>query len=34
MLRLGKTKLTKEKFYDAKRPMNIWDVNVVHYSYL
>ena len=25
MLRFGKT---KEEFYDAKKPVNIWDVNV------
>ena len=29
MLRFGKTKVTKEKFYDAKRPINVWDVNVI-----
>ena len=28
MLRFGKTKVAKGKFYDAKRPINIWDVNV------
>ena len=28
MLRFGKTKVTKEKFYTAKNPINIWDVNV------
>ena len=30
MLSFVKTKVTKEKFYDAKRPANIWDVNVVN----
>ena len=30
MLSFVKTKVTKEKFYDAKRPVNIWDVNVVN----
>ena len=28
MLTFGKTKIAKEKFYLAKRPMNIWDVNI------
>ena len=28
MLRFGKTKVAKEKFYVAKKPINIWDVNV------
>ena len=28
ILRFGETKVVKEKFYDAKKPINIWDVNV------
>ena len=28
MLRFGETKAAKEKFYSAKKPINIWDVNV------
>ena len=28
MLRFGKTKIAKEKFYPAKKPIEIWDVNV------
>ena len=28
ILRFGETKLTKEKFYPAKKPVKIWDVNV------
>ena len=28
MLRFGKPKVTQEKFYGAKKPINIWDVNV------
>ena len=28
MVRFGKTEITKEKFYTAKKPINIWDVNV------
>ena len=28
MLRFGKTKVAKEKFYGAKKTINIWDVNV------
>ena len=28
MLRFGETKVTKEKFYAAKEPLEIWDVNV------
>ena len=28
MLRFGETKVTKEKFYAAKKPTEIWDVNV------
>ena len=27
MLRFGETKITKGKFYVAKVPINIWDVN-------
>ena len=27
MLRFGETKIAKEKFYAAKDPINIWDVN-------
>ena len=27
-MRLGKAKVEKEEFYDAKRPIKIWDVNV------
>ena len=27
-MRFGETKVTKEKFYAAKKPMEIWDVNV------
>ena len=27
MLRFGKTKIAKEKFYAAKKPIKIWDVN-------
>ena len=27
MLRYGETKVAKEKFYGAKKPMKIWDVN-------
>ena len=30
MLSFVKTKVTKEKFYDAKRPANIWDVSIVN----
>ena len=26
MLRFGETKVIREKFYLAKRPINIWDV--------
>ena len=29
MLRFGKTKVAKEEFYDAKKPIKIWDVNVI-----
>ena len=28
MLRFGEVKVTKEKFYAAKEPIKIWDVNV------
>ena len=28
MLRFGETKITNEKFYAAKKPINIWDINV------
>ena len=28
MLRFGETKIAKEKFYAAKKPINVWDVNV------
>ena len=28
MLRFGETKVTKEKFYVAKKPIKIWGVNV------
>ena len=28
MLKFGKTKVAKEEFYGAKKPRNIWDVNV------
>ena len=28
MLRFGEAKITKEKFFAAKKPINIWDVNV------
>ena len=28
MLRFGKTKIAKENFYGAKRPIKIWDANV------
>ena len=28
MLRFGETKIAKEKFYGAKKPLNTWDVNV------
>ena len=27
MLSFGKTKVAKRKFYGAKKPINIWDVN-------
>ena len=27
MFRFGKTKVAKEKYYGAKKPINIWDVN-------
>ena len=29
MLRFGETKIAKEKFYVAKKPIKIWDVNNV-----
>ena len=28
MLRFGEIKVIKRKFYAAKKPINIWDVNV------
>ena len=28
MLRFGETKIAKEKFYAAKKTINIWNVNV------
>ena len=28
MLRFGEKKVTKEKFYAAKKPIKIWDVKV------
>ena len=28
MLRFGKTKVTKEKFYDVKNPLTTWDVDI------
>ena len=28
MLRFGDTKVTKEKFYDAKKIIKIWDIKV------
>ena len=28
MLRFGETKIAKEKFYTAKKPINIWDGNI------
>ena len=28
MMRFGETKVAKEKFHGAKKPMKIWDVNV------
>ena len=27
MLRFGETKIAKEKFYAAKKPIKVWDVN-------
>ena len=30
MVRLGENQLAKEKFYPAKKPVKIWDVNVDH----
>ena len=29
MLRSGKAKVVKEKFFAAGKPINIWDVNIV-----
>ena len=28
MLRFGQIKLPKEKFYNAKKPLKVWDVSV------
>ena len=28
MLRSGVTKVAKEKIYAAKKPMDIWDINI------
>ena len=28
MLRFGEREIAKKKFYAAKKPINIWDVNV------
>ena len=28
MLRFGKTKVAREIFYGAKKPINIWDINI------
>ena len=28
MVKFGGREIAKEKFYDAKRPIRIWDVNV------
>ena len=28
MVRLGEKEIAKERFYAAKKPVNIWDVNV------
>ena len=28
MVRFGEKEIVKEKFYAAKKPMKIWDVNV------
>ena len=28
MLRFGQTKIEKENFYAAKKPIEMWDVNV------
>ena len=30
MMRFGRKKVAREKFYGAKQPMNIWDVNVAN----
>ena len=27
MVKFGETKVTKEKFYNTKKPIKIWDVN-------
>ena len=31
MLRFEEAKIAKEKFYAAKKPLNIWDVDVDSY---
>ena len=31
MLRFAETKVTKKKFYAAKKTIKIWDINVVYY---
>ena len=28
MVKFGKTEIAKEKFYDAKKPIKVWNVNV------
>ena len=28
MLRFGEAKIAKETFYAAKKPINVWDVNI------
>ena len=33
MLRLGHTKIAKEKFYGAQKRINIWDVILIIYSF-
>ena len=30
MMRFGRKKVARKKFYGAKQPMNIWDVNVAN----
>ena len=30
MLRFGETKIAKEKFYAAKNPIKVWDINVAN----